>query len=241
MRNASIIRAMIMEYATLKRRSNSKWLHGATSPKTINFILVAVRTWNLTFIVFGIPCISNSDNIVTYFHGGFFDVTHQEKKKKGRFLWPQGVKISDCYCRMTDQYAGYCKSLSEVYECVNFECKLCRVQDSDRAAYVEQLKNWNDGCSFKDAFSITRLYIVDDRVVSEWWTGKDLLGIGRGLILRSYPGIHWRNWGKQGNPKSGQSVAGTENRTQDLRNRSRGVNPWITTFSLKWWKMNLNP
>jgi hypothetical protein len=36
------------QYAPLKRRSTSTWLHGATSQKTLNFILAAVRTWNLT-------------------------------------------------------------------------------------------------------------------------------------------------------------------------------------------------
>jgi hypothetical protein len=34
---------------------------------------------------------------------------------------------------------------------------------------------------FNDAFSVTRLYSVDERM--------DLVGSGRGLILRYYPGI----------------------------------------------------
>jgi hypothetical protein len=38
----------VRTYAPLKRRSTSTWLHGATSQKTVNFILVAVGTWNLT-------------------------------------------------------------------------------------------------------------------------------------------------------------------------------------------------
>jgi hypothetical protein len=38
------------QYAPLKRRSTSTWLHSATSQKTVNFILATVRTWNLTFI-----------------------------------------------------------------------------------------------------------------------------------------------------------------------------------------------
>jgi hypothetical protein len=41
-RTASIIRAM-------KHQSTSMWLHGATSKKTLNFILTAMRTWNLTY------------------------------------------------------------------------------------------------------------------------------------------------------------------------------------------------
>jgi hypothetical protein len=36
------------QYAPLKRRSTSTWLHGATSYKTLNFTLSAVRTWHLT-------------------------------------------------------------------------------------------------------------------------------------------------------------------------------------------------
>jgi hypothetical protein len=41
--------ALMMEAVrTLKRRFTSAWLYGATSQKTLNFILAAVRTWNLT-------------------------------------------------------------------------------------------------------------------------------------------------------------------------------------------------
>jgi hypothetical protein len=36
------------QYAPLKRRPTSTWLHGATSQNTLNFILVAVKTWNLS-------------------------------------------------------------------------------------------------------------------------------------------------------------------------------------------------
>jgi hypothetical protein len=35
-----------------------------------------------------------------------------------------------------------------------------------------------------------------DSVISKWWIGKDLVGSGRGLILKYYPGIHWRDWEK---------------------------------------------
>jgi hypothetical protein len=51
---ASIIRVISYgsddgrQYAPLKRRSTSTWLHGATSQKTLNFILTTVRAWNLT-------------------------------------------------------------------------------------------------------------------------------------------------------------------------------------------------
>jgi hypothetical protein len=36
------------QYAPLKRRSTSTWLHEPTSQMTLNFILAAVRTWYLT-------------------------------------------------------------------------------------------------------------------------------------------------------------------------------------------------
>jgi hypothetical protein len=49
-RTATIIRELWWwrQYAPLKRRSTSTWLHGSSSQKTFNFILAAVRTWNLT-------------------------------------------------------------------------------------------------------------------------------------------------------------------------------------------------
>jgi hypothetical protein len=50
---------------------------------------------------------------------------------------------------------------------------------------------------FNDAFSGTRLYNVDDRIVSEWWwIGSDLVGSGHGLVLRHYPGIRLEGLGK---------------------------------------------
>jgi hypothetical protein len=39
--------------APLKSRSISTWLYSATSQKTLNFILTAMRTWNLTEILLG--------------------------------------------------------------------------------------------------------------------------------------------------------------------------------------------
>jgi hypothetical protein len=43
---------------------------------------------------------------------------------------------------------------------------------------------------FTTLFSVIRLYSVDVRVISEWWwIGKYLVGSGRGIILRYYPGI----------------------------------------------------
>jgi len=40
------------------------------------------------------------------------------------------------------------------------------------------------GSLFHYAFSVTRLYIVDDRVISEWWwIWKDSEGSGRGIRL----------------------------------------------------------
>jgi hypothetical protein len=50
-----------LESSSLKRRSTLTWLYGATSHKTLNFILAAVRTWNLTWnlFVYGYPQIMN--------------------------------------------------------------------------------------------------------------------------------------------------------------------------------------
>jgi hypothetical protein len=40
------------------------------------------------------------------------------------------------------------------------------------------------GSSFHDAFSVTRLYSVDDMVINKlWWTWEELVGSVRGLIL----------------------------------------------------------
>jgi hypothetical protein len=55
------------------------------------------------------------------------------------------------------------------------------------AAYI---LDWLVGSLFNDAFSVTRLYSIDDRIVSEWWwIGKDLAESGRGLILMYYHSI----------------------------------------------------
>jgi hypothetical protein len=40
------------QYAPLKRRSISIRLDGATSQKTVSFILVVVKSWNLTNFIF---------------------------------------------------------------------------------------------------------------------------------------------------------------------------------------------
>jgi hypothetical protein len=51
------------------------------------------------------------------------------------------------------------------------------------------------GSLFYDAFSVTRLYSVNDRVISKWWwTGKDLVESGHGLSWRYYPGIVRSKW-----------------------------------------------
>jgi hypothetical protein len=44
---------------------------------------------------------------------------------------------------------------------------------------------WLLGSSFNDTFSVTRLYSIYDRMISEWWwIGKDLVGSGHGLIFQ---------------------------------------------------------
>jgi hypothetical protein len=86
---------------------------------------------------------------------------------------------------------------------------------------------------FYDAFSVTRLYSVGDRMTCEWrWIGKDLVGSGHDLILRYYPGIRLEGLKKT-----------TKNLNQDSRwpesrfepgtygIRSSSVNYATTTFS----------
>jgi hypothetical protein len=54
----------------------------------------------------------------------------------------------------------------------------------------ENFKSHIVGCLFYDAFSVTRLCSIDDRVIGEWWLiGNHVEGSGRGLILRYYSGI----------------------------------------------------
>jgi hypothetical protein len=54
---------------------------------------------------------------------------------------------------------------------------------------VSWLVGWLVSSLFYDVFWVTRLCCVDDRMTSEWWyNGKDLVGSGRGVILRYYPG-----------------------------------------------------
>jgi hypothetical protein len=80
---------------------------------------------------------------------------------------------------------------------------------------------WMNGSLFYDAFSVTRLYSVDDRVTSEQqlrlktsngsineqWIGKNAERISRGLIKCTIPSFTWRDWGKLGK-SSGQPVSG---------------------------------
>jgi hypothetical protein len=59
------------------------------------------------------------------------------------------------------------------------------------------------GSLFYDAFSVTRVYSVDDTVISEWWLmGKDLVGSGRGLICGIMPAFASMNWVKPRKPQS---------------------------------------
>jgi hypothetical protein len=81
MRTASIIR-------DLKHRSASTWLHGATSQKTLNFILAAVRTWNLTqsYSVWESLKLINYSCLPTW-RG------HSKIKTKVRLLLPQSLSL----------------------------------------------------------------------------------------------------------------------------------------------------
>jgi hypothetical protein len=46
----------------------------------------------------------------------------------------------------------------------------------------------------------------NDRIIGESWTGKDVEGSGRNLILGTIQVFSWRDWGKSQNPRSEQSV-----------------------------------
>jgi hypothetical protein len=88
------------------------------------------------------------------------------------------------------------------------------------------------GNLFYDALSVTTLYSVDDRVISEWWwIGKDLVGSGCGLILKYYPGIREEELRKTTealNQDSQSPGPGIERRIFPIR--SRIVNHSTTTF-----------
>jgi hypothetical protein len=75
------------------------------------------------------------------------------------------VKHRPTYTKLTTLWI----SLSNDYDFVSLRC------------------SWLVGSLFYDVFSVTRVYSVNDWVISEWWWfGKDLVGSGRGLILRYY-------------------------------------------------------
>jgi hypothetical protein len=73
---------------------------------------------------------------------------------------------------------------------VKFSSVLPRFSSVTELLLEIQENRWLVGNLFYDAFSVARLYGVDDKAISEWWwIGKDLVGSGRGLILRYYPCI----------------------------------------------------
>jgi hypothetical protein len=62
-----------------------------------------------------------------------------------------------------------------------------------------------------DAFLVTRIYSVDNMVVSEWWwIEKDLVGSFHGLIFDTIPEFAGNNWEKPLKPQSWEPVAGAE-------------------------------
>jgi hypothetical protein len=94
---------------------------------------------------------------------------------------------------------------------------------------------WLVGSLFNDAFSVTRLYSVDDRTISELLIGKDLVGSGRGLILSYYPGIHLERLKKpMKNFSCNSRSPGLRIEPGTSRIRSRSVHHSTTTFSAHW-------
>jgi hypothetical protein len=84
---------------------------------------------------------------------------------------------------------GLCDGLitrpNKSYQCLN------KIKTPSVCEAAKVLSRTVDGSILlNDAFSVTRLYSVVDRTVSEWrWIGKYLVRRGRDLILRYYPGI----------------------------------------------------
>jgi hypothetical protein len=66
---------------------------------------------------------------------------------------------------------------------------------------------------FFNDFSVTDYFAWNERVISEWWTGKDLGGNGRSLILRYYPRIRLEELREN-----------TKDLSQDSRSLDRGFN-----------------
>jgi hypothetical protein len=86
---------------------------------------------------------------------------------------------------------------------------------------------------FNGAFSVTRLYSVDDGII-EWWSlGKDLVESGRGQILRYYPGIRLEGLQKTTkNLNQDRGSPGPRIEPGTSRIRSRSVNHSTTTFGV---------
>jgi hypothetical protein len=71
----------------------------------------------------------------------------------------------------------------------------------------------------------------NERVVSEWWIGKDLEGRGRDIILRCYPDFRLEGLKTTTiKPQSGSSVFGPIFQPETSRIRSRSVNHSTMTF-----------
>jgi hypothetical protein len=91
-----------------------------------------------------------------------------------------------------------------------------------------------DGSYFTTLFLVTRLYSVDERLLSDWRRiGKDLKGSGSGLILRYYPGISMEGLRKTTKNLSQDSRSpGPRFDPGTSRTRSRRVNHSTTNFEL---------
>jgi hypothetical protein len=71
---------------------------------------------------------------------------------------------------------------------------------------------------------------TNERLISEWYIGKDLEGSDRSLILRYCTGIRPEGWGKPRKLHSGWLVSGPKLEPGTSRIRSRNVNRSTTTF-----------
>jgi hypothetical protein len=81
------------------------------------------------------------------------------------------------------------------------------------------------GSLFSDTFPVTRLYSVDDRVISEWWwIGKVLVESGHGLILRYYTSISLKGLRKT---STSVKIAGADFNPEPPRYKAGVLTTWL--------------
>jgi hypothetical protein len=80
------------------------------------------------------------------------------------------------------------------------------------ASQLQAWSHWHSNCTHENytyvdifiylwfihqRFLTSSDYIASkDRMINEWWIGKDVEGSDRGLIWGNIPAVAWRDWGK---------------------------------------------